>query len=91
MSEQSPAYKSEPQGLNFDSGTRLAQTGVAAEAKVVTGTDIATTIIEASREYNLIVIGASNEWVLRQRLFGSIPDQVADKAMVSVLMVRSEQ
>jgi len=39
----------------------------------------------------LIVMGASNEWALRQRLFGSLPDQVADHSPISVLMVRAKQ
>ena len=38
--------------------------------------------------YDLIAIGASEEWFLRNLLFGSIPDQVADGADCSVLMVR---
>jgi nucleotide-binding universal stress UspA family protein len=38
--------------------------------------------------YDLIVIGASEEWFLRNLLFGSIPDRVADGADCSVLMVR---
>jgi nucleotide-binding universal stress UspA family protein len=38
--------------------------------------------------YDLIAIGASEEWFLRNLLFGSIPDQVAEGARCSVLMVR---
>jgi APA family basic amino acid/polyamine antiporter len=38
--------------------------------------------------YDLIAIGASEEWFLRNLLFGSIPDRVADGAPCSVLMVR---
>ena len=38
--------------------------------------------------YDLIAIGASEEWFLKDRLFGSIPDRVADGADCSVLMVR---
>jgi nucleotide-binding universal stress UspA family protein len=70
---------------------QLAQSNVPAEVKVMTSTDISQTILAVAQEHDLIVMGASNEWGLRQRLFGSIPDQVADKASVSVLMVRSEQ
>lgn len=38
--------------------------------------------------YDLIIIGASHESRLRNVLFGSIPDVVADQADCSVLMVR---
>lgn len=37
---------------------------------------------------DLVIIGASREWTIRQVLFGSIPDVVADAADCSVLMVR---
>ena len=37
---------------------------------------------------DLIVVGASEEWFLKHILFGSIPDQIAEKVACSVLMVR---
>jgi nucleotide-binding universal stress UspA family protein len=43
---------------------------------------------ESDEEYDLIVIGASEEWFLQDLLFGSIPDQVANNVSCSVLMVR---
>jgi nucleotide-binding universal stress UspA family protein len=69
----------------------LNEIDVEAEMRVEIGEDIAETIVKTSKEYDLIVMGASNEWALRQRLFGSLPDQVADNASVSVLMVRARQ
>ena len=45
-------------------------------------------VTEAEEDYDLIVIGASEEWFLKDLLFGSIPDRVADSASSSVLMVR---
>jgi nucleotide-binding universal stress UspA family protein len=39
-------------------------------------------------KYDLIIVGASHEWRIRNVLFGSIPDIVADYADCSVLMVR---
>ncbi len=47
---------------------------------------IGTTMDET--DYDFVIIGASREWTLRQVLFGSIPDVVADQADCSVLMVR---
>lgn len=69
----------------------LAEADVPAEVRVVMGTDIPQAIVQASQNHDLIVMGASNEWSLRQRFFGSIPDRVADHAPISVLMVRSAQ
>lgn len=41
--------------------------------------------------YDLIAIGALEEWFVKDLLFGSIPDQVADRAPCSVLMVRKHE
>jgi nucleotide-binding universal stress UspA family protein len=41
-----------------------------------------------SGEYDLLVIGASNEWAVKSLLVGAIPDAIADRAPCSVLMVR---
>lgn len=38
--------------------------------------------------YDLIVIGASQEWLLKDLLFGSIPDRIANQAPCSVLLVK---
>jgi amino acid transporter len=45
------------------------------------------TVLDTS-DYDLVIIGASREWSIRQVLFGSIPDVIADQARCSVLMVR---
>lgn len=39
-------------------------------------------------EPDLVIIGASREWKIRNVLFGTIPDVIADRAPCSVLMVR---
>jgi nucleotide-binding universal stress UspA family protein len=67
----------------------LAKAGIYAQVKVALGKDVAQAIIQEAKEHDLVVMGASNEWTLRRWLFGSLPDQVADQAQVSVLMVRS--
>ena len=38
--------------------------------------------------YNLIVMGASEEWAVRTRLFGAVDDWVADRSPCSVLLCR---
>ncbi len=68
----------------------LDKAGVAADVNVVMNTNISKAIVEASSDHDLIVIGASNELFLRRRFFGSIPEQVAENAPVSVLMVRAK-
>jgi nucleotide-binding universal stress UspA family protein len=41
--------------------------------------------------YDLIVMGASEEWFLMDMLFGSITDRIADSVSCSVLMVRKHE
>lgn len=67
----------------------LKEVGVSAEIVAVVDTDISHGIINIAADYNLIIIGASEEWAVHRWLFGSIPDKVANQASVSVLMVRS--
>jgi amino acid transporter/nucleotide-binding universal stress UspA family protein len=58
--------------------------------KVVVHEAIVDSILEEARQggYDLIVIGASNEWGVKSLLVGAIPDAIADRAPCSVLMVR---
>lgn len=52
--------------------------------------DVSSGIIHEfdDNDHDLIIIGASREWKIRNVLFGTIPDVVADRAPCSVLMVR---
>jgi amino acid transporter/nucleotide-binding universal stress UspA family protein len=57
--------------------------------KVLQSPQVVSSILNEARQgYDLLVIGASNEWFLRSWLFGSIPDVVAQRAPCSVLLVR---
>jgi amino acid transporter/nucleotide-binding universal stress UspA family protein len=67
----------------------LRDAGVHAEISTVIDSDVSEAIVKASADYDLVVIGASNEWRLRQWLFGSLPDKVTNRSSASVLMVRS--
>jgi nucleotide-binding universal stress UspA family protein len=56
---------------------------------VTAGSVEAGVLLEAGRQaYNLIVIGASEEWTLQTKLFGAVDDWVADRAPCSVLLCR---
>jgi len=68
----------------------LKEVGVTAEIISVIDTDISHGITDIAADYDLIIIGASDEWAVRRWLFGSVPDKVANQASVSVLMVRSK-
>jgi len=58
--------------------------------KVMVHEAIVPAILQEAREgnYDLLVIGASNEWGVKSLLVGAVPDAIADQAPCSVLMVR---
>ncbi|CAB5094076.1 hypothetical protein D3OALGA1CA_1092 [Olavius algarvensis associated proteobacterium Delta 3] len=89
------AFDPESRQSHQDSGEEfvrdiLKEVGVTAEIAAVIDTDISHGIINIVADYDLIIIGASDEWAVRRWLFGSVPDKVANQASVSVLMVRSK-
>jgi amino acid transporter/nucleotide-binding universal stress UspA family protein len=61
-------------------------------ARVVQSPSVVEAILsEAGQGYDLLVIGASEEWFLRNWLFGTVPDVVAERAACSVLLVRKSE
>lgn len=57
---------------------------------VVMADSLATGILQNMNafRYDLLVIGASDEWTSRRYLFGKVDDQIVEQAPCSVLMVR---
>ncbi|HID27252.1 MAG TPA: amino acid permease [Methanosarcinales archaeon] len=45
-------------------------------------------IVNKSTEYDMVVLGASGEWFLKNLVFGSIPEIVAKRVNCSVIMVK---
>ena len=58
------------------------------ELRILPADDIVQGILRASAGFDQIVIGAPEEGVLEQTLFGSIPQRVAEKASTTVVMVK---
>jgi len=56
--------------------------------KLVEGSDVTQTILEVAEDYDLIIIGATNEPMFKTLLVGNIPEQVALKAKVTTIMVK---
>ena len=57
-------------------------------ARLVEGKRVATALIKAADDYDLIVLGASKEGVFSSVLFGEIPEKVARYSHVPVMIVR---
>ncbi|MEJ2054914.1 MAG: universal stress protein [Calditrichaceae bacterium] len=58
------------------------------DKKFIESQSIAGGIAKASREFDLVVIGAAKEPFFRQMLFGEIPEKVARYSPTSVLLVK---
>jgi len=71
---------------------RLAQMcrthGIPYEEKFATVRSIVDAVVEEAKGYDLLAVGASDEWVRLEYAFGSVPDQIAHRAPCPVLMVR---
>jgi len=58
------------------------------ELSIVPAEDVVQGILREAAGFDQIVIGAPEEGVLEQTLFGSIPQRVAEKASTTVVMVK---
>ena len=58
------------------------------ERKLIESSSIAGGIARESKDYDLVVLGATREGFLRQVMFGEIPEKVARYSPASVLVVR---
>jgi amino acid transporter/nucleotide-binding universal stress UspA family protein len=56
--------------------------------KLVAGNDVVETILKTAEDYDLIIIGATNEPFFSTLLIGSIPERVAQGARVTTIMVK---
>ncbi len=71
-------FKYDLEGIHYDRVEKL----------VVESPNVVDAILEQAKEYDLIVIGATEEPLLRNLLIGSIGAQVAQRATVTVIMVK---
>jgi amino acid transporter/nucleotide-binding universal stress UspA family protein len=58
------------------------------EVLVVTAPDVGTGILREAEEHNLVVMGATEERLFEQRLFGSISERIARECSKTVVMVK---
>ncbi|MEJ6950535.1 amino acid permease [Natronospora cellulosivora (SeqCode)] len=63
------------------------------EIIVIEAENVVNGILKTHKQnnYDLIIMGASKEWTLKNLLFGSIPDIVAEESKCSVLMLRKSE
>ena len=56
--------------------------------RLIEGKTVASSLARTAREYDLVVMGASNEGVFSNALFGEIPERVARYAATPVMIVK---
>ena len=62
--------------------------GLPVDLQIQPSTNVVTDILAYSEDFDEIVIGAPEERLLEQKLFGSVPQKVAEEAIVNVIMVK---
>ena len=62
--------------------------GLETQSKIVVNKSIARGIIEAGKDYDTIVIGATRDSIYQQIMFGSIPENVAKFTKKNVIVVK---
>ena len=67
---------------------RLTNLERKAEIRLLEGKKVATTLIRAATDYDLIALGASKEGLFSNVLFGEIPEKVARYSKTPVMIVR---
>ncbi|GAD52378.1 hypothetical protein MBEHAL_1138 [Halarchaeum acidiphilum MH1-52-1] len=60
---------------------------IAVQTRVLEG-DVVESIVDASEEYDLTIIGASRESLLQQLVFGAVPEAVGERAKSTVIMAK---
>jgi nucleotide-binding universal stress UspA family protein len=82
--------EAEMRGLRHLANEVLGGSDPRVRTKTVVHEAVVDGILEETQAggYDLLVIGASNEWAVKSLLVGAVPDAVADRAPCSVLMVR---
>jgi amino acid transporter/nucleotide-binding universal stress UspA family protein len=58
------------------------------EMRIVEGADVVETVLAQSEGYDLIVLGATEEPLFKNLLVGKLPEKIARRASVTVVMVK---
>jgi len=86
-----PPGASEVDRIRGDKYTRQAIEGNTyqpLDRLVVEGDNVLNAILDTARDYDLIVVGATEEPLLRNLLVGNLPTRIAKEAQVTVVMVK---
>ncbi|NOY68905.1 MAG: amino acid permease [Deltaproteobacteria bacterium] len=68
--------------------TRLTGLSGRVNTRLIKGKRVASSLAIAARKYDMVIMGASNEGVFSNALFGEIPERVARYAQTPVMIVK---
>jgi len=69
-------------------GTAEGLEGCEVRLVLLEGSDVVETIVRASADYDLLLLGATREGLLRQLVLGAIPEEVGRRAKTTVIMAK---
>ncbi len=58
------------------------------ELKIIENEDVVDTIVAEAEHYDLVILGANNEGVLTQMLFGKVTERIAEKCSNTVMLAK---
>jgi nucleotide-binding universal stress UspA family protein len=73
---------------HFDRVFTEPEIGAAATFRVVADRSPVTAVLHEAKEYDLVIIGVSEEWGLESHLFGWRPERIARESSASLMIVR---
>lgn len=62
-----------------------------ANCEIEVASSIENAVLRKSKDYDLIIIGPSKEWILHDVLFGSVPDKIIKESSCSVLILKQPE
>ncbi len=65
--------------------------GISVKCEIEVANSIPDAISRKSKDYDLIIIGPSTEWILHDVLFGSVPDSIINRSACSVLILKEPE
>ncbi len=84
-----PIHKRYCEQLLEDTRVQLELLNISAPISIKSAEHVVPAVITYSKNFDLIVMGASNDWRQEEYLSGSIPDKIASSVDCSALMARS--
>ena len=88
VAPDAPAEDREQAGRWIDKTLTHVDPSLVVEKRLIESPSVAGGIAKASREFDLVVLGAAKEPLFRQRLLGDIPENVARYSPATVLIVK---